>query len=220
MACCTGCGRYPAAEQQFGAAAARRDLERYRRKGPDASSRLLLDGIAEVVRPGDSLLDVGGGVGVLGFELLARGVGRATLVDASSAYLDSAQLEASRREVTERMEVIHGDVVHLDGAISSADIVTMHRVICCYPDFGALLDKATQLTRRLLAFSYPRDAWYVRAFMGFENARRRLFGNAFRTFVHPPQTMEAYVATAGFHRIDRRQTPVWRVDVYRRRDAV
>src|SRR5262249_22106661 len=78
--CCSGCSTYAAADQQFGSAIARRDLERYRRKGPDASSRLLLEGVASRVQGDESLLDIGGGVGVLSFELLARGVRDATLV--------------------------------------------------------------------------------------------------------------------------------------------
>ncbi len=52
MACCTGCGRYPPSENQFGADAARRDLERCHRKGPDPSSRLLLGSLAHSVRDG------------------------------------------------------------------------------------------------------------------------------------------------------------------------
>ena len=91
MAGCSGCSGYPAAERQFGAAVAQRDLERYQRKGPDVPSRLIVDGVASFVRHGDALLDVGAGVGILSFELLAHGLSRATLVDASPAYLSARQ---------------------------------------------------------------------------------------------------------------------------------
>jgi hypothetical protein len=45
MGCCSGGARYAEAERQFGPAVADRDVERYRRKGPDATSRLLLDAV-------------------------------------------------------------------------------------------------------------------------------------------------------------------------------
>ena len=54
MACCSGCVGYAAAERQFGAAVAQRDLDRYRRKGPDASSRLILEGVKSVAQPSDA----------------------------------------------------------------------------------------------------------------------------------------------------------------------
>jgi SAM-dependent methyltransferase len=217
MACCSDCVGDAAAERQFGAAVAQRDLDRYRRKGPDASSRLLLDGVKSVAQPTDSVLDLGAGVGVLSFELLAHGLSRATLVDASPAYLSAARTEAERRGADSRVQCVTGDVVHLDGTVDGADVVVMHRVICCYPDWGALLGRATQLSGRVLAVSYPRDLWYVRGFMALENLRRRVFGNPFRTFVHSAVAMENDIVIAGFERISRQQTPIWCIDIYTRR---
>jgi len=74
MNCCSG-GVYPAAERQFGAAVAERNLRRYLKKRPDATTQLLLDGVADHLVAGDSLLDIGGGVGVIDFELLSKGAG-------------------------------------------------------------------------------------------------------------------------------------------------
>jgi Methyltransferase domain len=216
MRCCSGCVGYPAAERQFGAAIAERDLDRYRRKGPDASSRLLLDSVTDSVRQGDSLLDIGGGVGVLSFEFLARGVTNAVLVDAAPAYLSAAQSEAARRGVGERVQFLRGDFVELAGEVAPADVVAMHRVVCCYPDWAALLTNAAQRSRRLLALSYPRDRWFVRLWLSVENLRRRLSGHPFRSFVHPAAAMERSVETAGFQRVSRRRTAVWCVDVYAR----
>src|SRR5580765_2677404 len=47
MDCCSGGLRYPDAERQFGAEVATRDLTRYRRKGPDAVSRLFLTSLGD-----------------------------------------------------------------------------------------------------------------------------------------------------------------------------
>ena len=69
MSCCE-CACYDA---QFSAKVAARGLKRYRRKGPDTTSRLLLDALAAQGVEGMSVLDVGGGVGVVHHESLARG---------------------------------------------------------------------------------------------------------------------------------------------------
>lgn len=219
MGCCSGDIGYPAAERQFGPAVAQRDLHRYHRKGPDASSRLLLAGVTDQLVRGESLLDIGAGVGVVSFELISRGVGRATLVDASPAYLDAAEREAERRKQGPVIECVGGDFVHLANGLDPADVVVMHRVICCYPDSAGLLENATRLCRRLLAVSYPRDEWYVRSWVRVENLRRRIFGNAFRSFVHSAVAIEAHIVTAGFQRVSRRRTPAWCVDVYAKRDG-
>jgi hypothetical protein len=217
MACCSGCSRYSEAERQFGPDIAARDLERYRRKGPDATSRLLLKALRVYSNGAMSLLDIGGGVGVLDFELLANGVGSATLVDASPAYLDAAGREAESRNMAERLRCVAGDFAVLGKSIESADIVTMHRVVCCYPDHASLLTAATTHARHVFALSYPRDRWYVRLWVELENARRRLFGNPFRTFVHAPDAIEARITHSGFLRVHRSRTFVWSIDIYARK---
>lgn len=217
MNCCSGRVSCVGAERQFGPAVAARDLKRYRRKGPDATSRLLLAAVRDHVASGASLLDIGGGVGVVDFELLTMGVSSATLVDASPAYLDAAGREAEARRMTDRLQRVLGDFAVIGESITSADVVTMHRVVCCYSGHASLLRAATKHTRLVFAFSYPRDRWYIRAWLAVENLRRRLFRNPFRTFVHSPGAMEALVTHAGFVRVHRSRTFVWSIDVYARK---
>jgi len=217
--CCSGTA-CAAAERQFGPEVAWRDIQRYHRKGPDAATRALLSGIRAVMPTGGSLLDVGGGVGVVTFELLADGFGPATLVDGSPSYVKAASVEAERLGHSSRLHFVVGDFTGIATKIEPADVVTMHRVICCYPDWTALLGKATQLSGRLLAFSYPRDEWYVRSWVRLDSLRRRLFGNTFRTFVHSAVAMDDCIVSAGFDRITRQQTPFWCVDVYATRRSV
>jgi magnesium-protoporphyrin O-methyltransferase len=157
---------------------------------------------------------VGGGIGAVCFELLATGIGSATLVDASPAYLEKAGVEAQRRSVDTRLNVVLGDFVAVADRLTVADIVVLDRVVCCYPDYVALLQSAVARCRRLLALSYPRDRWYVRAMIWVENLARRLRGNEFRAFVHPATGFEAIVQEAGFRRLSRIATWAWCADVY------
>jgi hypothetical protein len=71
---------------QFGDKHAAKDLKRYRAKGPDKTTRLLLDALEAEGIQGASVLDVGGGVGVVHHELLA------TLDRVICCYPDMEQL--------------------------------------------------------------------------------------------------------------------------------
>ena len=200
-------------ERQFSDAVARRDLRRFRRRGPDATTRLLRDAI---LRAGavESVLDVGTGIGALSLELLASGVPRAVAVDAASAYLAVAREEAARRNVAGRLELLHGDFVTVGPQIAPADVVAMNRVVCCYPAYEPLLKTALGRSRRFFAFSYPHNRWYVRAVVSLMNLARAAFRNHFRVFVHSAAGMHALIARCGFSAVSRHTTPVWAVEVW------
>ena len=212
--CCTGFSE--TATDQFGTAIARRDVANYRRRGPDAPTRLLRDGVLAADTLRATVLDIGGGIGALSLELIAAGVGHATLVDASAPYISAAREEATRVDRTTQLHVVAGDFVELASTLPMAEIVAMHRVVCCYPDFDALLAEALAHSARVFAFSYPKDRWYIRAVAEFGNRIRALTGKAFRTFVHKEALMHALIEARGFRREARRATFVWQIEVWTR----
>jgi magnesium-protoporphyrin O-methyltransferase len=211
-ACCSTFER--AAEQQFNEKKAAAELKRHRAKGPGPTTRLLQEGIAHAGALNGTLLDVGSGVGSLTFGLLERGVTHAIAVDASSAYNGVARQEAERLGRAGAVQFIHGDFVTVASELPVAALVTLDRVVCCYPLYGPLLDAAIRHADRCLALSYPRDVWYVRLGVRLENGQRRLTKNSFRTFVHPVARMEQMIRAAGFDLSSRRETWTWFVDVY------
>ncbi len=213
MVCCAG---YCAAEAQFDRKVAERDLRRYRRRGADATTRLMLAELRRWPLEGRRLLDVGGGIGVISRELADTGVASATIVEASPAYLEVARREAGSQFGSRPTQFILGDFAVIAGTLPEADVVTLDRVVCCYPDAEALLQQAAGRARQLLAFSYPRDRWYVRTLIVLENFWRRLTGKEFRAFVHGPERMRAVLEAAGLVRATRRETLVWTLDFYRR----
>jgi magnesium-protoporphyrin O-methyltransferase len=191
-------------------------MRRYHRKGPDPPTRALLDSIRAVIHDCRSLLDVGGGVGVVTFELLGEGLTEATLVDGSPSYVEAAAQEAERLGHSTRLRLVTGDFTAVADTIEPADVVTMHRVVCCSSQYDSLLHEAATRCRRVLAFSYLHDRWYMRAWVVVDNLRRRLFRNPFRTFIHLPSDMHAILEASGLRRVGRGRTPVWCVDVYSR----
>lgn len=212
MSCC----HCEATELHFGESHAEEDLRRYRQSGPDKTTRLLLDGFTDLDLEGATLLDVGGGIGVIPHELLARGVKGGTLVDAASSYLKAAEAEAGRRGHRERVRFVHGDFVQLAAQLEEADLVTLDRVVCCYPDLEPLVAASAAKARRWYALSYPHDRWYVRLGNSYKNWCRRRRANDFRTYIHPEQRIHALLLAAGLERHFYRGTLTWRAAVYLR----
>jgi SAM-dependent methyltransferase len=211
------CGDFAsAADRQFTAIKAAKELKAYRRGRIGPTTRRLRDGLAEAGLTHGTLLDIGGGVGALTFELLDRGMTSATVLEASGAYAAAVKDEAARRTRLKSVEVVHGDLLDVSDELPSADIVTLDRVVCCYPSYESLLEQALTHAKQGIGLSYPRDRWYVRAVMWFDNAKRAR-KSGFRTFVHPPREMQQAIERAGFSLARRRHTPVWTIDVFVKR---
>lgn len=203
-------------DQAFPEADAREDLRDYSRHGPAEQTRELLAAIRSYGLKDATLLDIGGGIGVIYHELLGDVVQKATHVDASSAYLRTARAEAERRGHVQHVEFIHADFTTIASDLPPADIVTLDRVVCCYPDFRGLLRSAAGRTGRLLAMTYPRETWYMRMVLGSENWLKRLRKAPFRVFLHPVREMERLLEGEGLRRIFRKQFLVWEMAAYAR----
>jgi hypothetical protein len=215
MVCCEHCTD---AESLFTERAARRELRRYRRKGPTGSTQELLHALREHGAITGTLLDIGGGVGALQHELLRAGMSRALHVDASRAYLNASQEEAERLGHGGRSAYHYGDFVKLEGVLPDADVVTLDRVVCCYPDMPALVRASTAKAQRWYALSYPRIRLATRVGRRLGNAWFRLRRSTFRTYLHPPREIEATIERQGFERVAARRTILWHAVVYRRHD--
>jgi magnesium-protoporphyrin O-methyltransferase len=204
----------------FGEDQARSDIRDYRRRGPANQTKLILNAIRSLrIRDAD-LLDIGGGVGAIHHELLNDVARQATHVDASSAYLKEARAEATRRGHGERVNFIHADFTDVASDLPKADIVTLDRVVCCYPDFRSLLRAAAEHSQRALAFTYPRETWYMRFGLRIINFFQGLRRDPFRVFLHPIAEMDALLEREGFERVTLRRLIVWEMALYQKTRGV
>lgn len=197
---------------QFDRESAVDSAQRYRKKGLSGSARHIVDALTGLDIRGCRVLDIGGGVGAVGLELIKAGAESATNVELSSSYRQAATALAVESGLAERVELKVADAAD-PSQTGDADIVVMNRVVCCYPDGDALMESAIARTLRYLAVSYPTPHWGSKAVIGFENRMRRRRGSEFRTFVHPVETVEKPEA-AGLRPIYRRARPVWTVRVW------
>jgi len=200
----------------FDEATARRDRDRYHRDGPDRTTRLLLELLTPYRSSGSSVLDIGGGIGIVDIELLRAGAGHATLVDASTAYLAVARDEARRAGLLDRIDFVEGDFVRRAASIDRADVVTLDRVICCYPDMEALVAESAGRAKTAYGIVLPRDRRGARWAIALNNAWYRIRRKAYRGFIHPTARVDEIAAANGLRLRAERHTWIWRVAVYDR----
>jgi len=215
---------------------ARRDARRYRRKGLDKAARWIVDTVRSRGVEGATVLEPGGGVGAIEIELLKagaarsivvelspgyeqaaaelarvlkRGAARATNLELSAAYDEEARALLAEAGLLERVERRVHDIAVDPESVEPADVLVLHRVVCCYPDYERLLGAAADRARRVLVFTYPPRNAASRALFALANAWMRLRGREFRAFAHPPRAMLEVVRARGFQPYAYRRARIW-----------
>ncbi|MEX2154333.1 MAG: methyltransferase [Gemmatimonadaceae bacterium] len=203
-------------DAQFDDKHASKDVERFHKEGADHTTRALIDALRAAGVQGATLLDIGGGIGVIHHELLDVGVTGATHVDVSAAYVRAARRDAVLHGHAERVRFVVGDFVALAREIPAADVVTLDRVICCYADMEALVAASASRAKRLYGAVFPRDRWFLKIAFAAENLFKRLTRCDFRTYVHPVRAIDAAIRRQGLEPRKQLKTFVWNVVVYAR----
>lgn len=202
------------AQREFNDVNAARESSSYLSHGPRKTTEILLDALRRQNLRDTSLLDIGGGIGAIAFELLQSGVRKATVVEASRASLEAAEALAERLAVADRFECHYGDFLDVYQGIEHADIVTLDRVVCCYPDGPGLIRQSAKHARRWYGLVAPRNTWYVRIGMWVINMVLRLRGSAFRTYLHEPRVIDRILQGEGFTLRTDETTTVWWLGLY------
>src|SRR5262249_56013282 len=99
--------------------------------------------------------ETGGGVGQLQVELLRGGASHVTNLEISQNYEAEAARLLDEAEMTDQVTRRFLDIAQAPDEVEPADVVILHRVVCCYPDYGALLTAAADHPRKTLAYSHP-----------------------------------------------------------------
>jgi len=208
-----GCDDYAS---PIDAGVARSDRDSYHVDGPDETTRMLLDMIEANSGSGATVLDVGGGIGIIDLELLRTRASTCVLVEASPDYLEAAHEEAQAAGVLDRIEIVAGDFVRRAGDIDAADIVTLDRVVCCYPDADELVSTSAAHAKKLYGLVLPRERWYVRWASKLDNIRWWLKRSAYRAYHHSNTRIDDQLAASGLVLRSEAFTRFWRVVLYAR----
>jgi 2-polyprenyl-3-methyl-5-hydroxy-6-metoxy-1,4-benzoquinol methylase len=176
-----GCCEPAGYETMFGTRFSRHLAKRYRRRGLDRTASRMVEFLAAQGVVGASVLEIGGGVGAIQLELLRRGAASATNLELADSYDADAAALAAEAGVADRISRRRLDLARSPEAVEPHDIVVLHRVVCCYPDYEELLAAAADHAGRLLVFSHPPRNLMTRGATAAENLWFRLRGIAFRT---------------------------------------
>ena len=193
---------------------ARRELKRYKKKGPSKSTRKLLDFIIREGVEGRTLMDIGGGIGAIQHELYKAGIVSSVDIDASSAYLNAAKKESELYGNLEHSQFLEGDFTDEFLCPEPADIVTLDRVICCYDEMEKLVEKSSSLAKKIYAVVYPREVWYVILGLYFTKFAMFVIRHPYRMYVHSSEKVDSIIRGNGFTMKYNDRTILWRVDVY------
>lgn len=205
------CCDRPGYESTFNGRFARRISRRYERRGLNRLQARLVDFLVEQGIEGATILEIGGGVGDLHVELLRHGAASVTNLEISHNYEDEAAKLLERSGMTGRVTRRFVDIATDPESVEPADVVVLHRVVCCYPHYDQLLSAAGAHAERMLVFSHPPRNLLTRISLGWDNMFRRIQRSDFRAFVHRPDAMIAVLEAQGLTVRHRHRGKVWDV---------
>jgi magnesium-protoporphyrin O-methyltransferase len=194
-----------------------KNLRSYRKNGPDKSTAKLLDVIKTLSKDSlsnQTLLDIGGGIGVIGMELIANGLKSAVIVDISSVYSQTVQDEITDRGIEDQIRFITADAVLGQEKLEEASIVTLDKSICCYPDYKSLIGASLIKAKDLYGIIIPRNKWWVKSINWIGNLFRKIRGMSFRTYVHPVDEIIDLVSNGGFKLETSETSREWQIMVF------
>ena len=195
---------------------ARNDAKRYRRSGLDRTSQRIVDFVKQQGVEGRTVLEVGGGIGVVQIELLKAGASTAVSIELTPTYEDVARELLAETGLGARVERKVMDFVEADGQVARADIVIMNRVLCCYHDMPRLAGAAADHTRQLLVMSFPRRTAWIQAAMALANFMFWITRRGFHIFVHRPEDIVATSKQHGLAPVLDQRGLLWTVAAVRR----
>ena len=191
-----------------------KQMKTYRRKGPTGTTKKIVTILDKIDLAGKQLLDIGGGIGVLQWHFLNKG-GRSTqMVDASKGYLQEAQEYAKENGWEDVTTFVEGDFNDHVDKVENANVVSLDKVVCCYPDYELILSNAIMKSKEYLVLSYPISNWVSISM----NKVLRLFTffkkSDFRSYVHPVSEIRKLITDHNLVLRDSSRTFPWIIELY------
>lgn len=198
----------------FDAREAGKVVRRYLKRGLTGTGLDLAEGLTHRGIEDKTILEVGGGAGQILADVLRRGARSGLSIDLSPHWEGPAGELLEKLALVDRVERLTGDFVDEAANLPGFDAVILHRVICCYPHWEAMLDAAMSLRPGLIAITMPRERVATKAVIAASNGIQKIRGKNFRVFVHPHQPM--FERMAGYLMVYDRSRPIWRTAVLER----
>ena len=205
------------ADQFFDKKTAKKQYKSYLKKGPSRVTKKLI-GQLEKTNTGESLIDVGGGIGAIQWWFLNHGGEQTFGVDASSGYLNLAQEHASKNNLKENTHFMMGDFTDKAEELPKANHVTLDKVICCYPNFEAILNLACKKATNTVSLSFPMDGFISSIFRSLGVLYMKLTGCSFKPYINRVASVRALFVENGFKLKDKELSFPWHIETYIKKD--
>ena len=184
----------------------------YRRRGLTAPAQSIVDYAVSKGIEGATVLEIGGGIGDIQLELLKHGAARTTNIELSGSYESEANRLIQQAGFESRMQRILGiDLATNPTVLPPFDVVILHRVVCCYPDYELLLTAAATHAQRMMVFSHPPYNWFTRFGTKLMNAGLGIVRSTCRAFSHDPKAMVTVLQRHGLVPEYRSAEGMWRI---------
>jgi SAM-dependent methyltransferase len=181
----------------------------------------LVAALEEAGLRGRTVLDVGCGSGDLALAAVSRGAEGATGFDLGPGAIREARTLATHRGLSDRTRFEIGDGATI--ALPRADVVSLNRVLCCYPHVDALLTNTLGAAGSVFGYTAPCDRGAIglgnRIWVSFGNVWYRLRAKkfrGFRAFVHDLGAVDRRIRAAGFEPVRSERRGLWNLAVYAR----
>jgi 2-polyprenyl-3-methyl-5-hydroxy-6-metoxy-1,4-benzoquinol methylase len=110
---------------------ARPTAKRYRSRGLSPAATRIVEFVTDHGVQGASVLEIGGGVGEIQVELLRRGASNVTNLELSTQYEHEAARLLAGTGLAGRVDRRFLDIAREPERVDPADVVVLHRVVCC-----------------------------------------------------------------------------------------
>ena len=91
--------------------------------GEHGSTRAALTLLSRLLRPGDRVIDLGSGSGILAIAAIKLGAARAIGIEVDADANEVAARNAARNDVSDRVEILEGDAAMLAPLVGPADLL-------------------------------------------------------------------------------------------------
>ena len=175
-----------------------------------------MEGVRKEPCASKEILDIGCGVGALHITLLREGADAATGIDISEGMLQQAKKLAEENHLEDKTRYILGDFVRESEMIKEADITFLDKVVCCYEDYGTLIERSTAKTKTIYALSHPKNSLLMELIFKLQIFILKFSHGSFHPFWHDWDEVHRIILGQGFQLMYSNSTIAWQVLVYRR----
>ncbi len=214
-ACCNSLGACEPMNRFF-SRWSKRYAKSFRKCGLERTQRYLLEGVRKEPFALKEILDIGCGVGALHMTLLLEGAAAATGIDISEGMLQQAKKLAEENHLEGKTDYVLGDFVGVSGMMKEADITFLDKVVCCYEDYGALIERSTAKTKTIYALSHPKKSLLMESIFKLQIFILKLSRGSFHPFWHDWDEVHRIILGQGFQLMYSNSTIAWQVLVYKR----